>query len=116
MSESFTCPSAIGINPPVKTITVTPPEGGIDRVCVENADGYAETFMYFPPGDTESVVQLSTGEPIVAYSVNAEWGELPMYDTLPATGSGSVLIAVAVSLVSLGLVLATIKRGGRRDD
>lgn len=116
MSTARTCPSALEVVPPSKTVTVTAPQGGIERVCVENADGYAETFMFFPPNDTDAVVQLGSGEPIVAYSVNAQLWDFPIY-RIPNTGSSSVLLAVvAITLIATGLVLSTLKRSGRRDD
>ncbi|MGA0895462.1 MAG: hypothetical protein ACO3S5_12620 [Ilumatobacteraceae bacterium] len=102
-----TCPEAVAIAP-TPTIVVSPPPGGIDHVCVEDADGYAETFVLAPPADTDLVVQLGTGADIVAYSVNAEWGELPV------TGGSPAVIVLAVVTFVVGLGFGRIGRGARR--
>ena len=104
------CPDPVAVTPPSPTVVVTGTPGApVERVCVEDATGYAETFLFFPPhteGDT--VVQLGTGADIAAMSVNAEWGELPM--TLPATGGSVEVIALAVALFSAGLVFGRVGR------
>lgn len=114
MTPPTACPDAVGLVPPAPTIVVTgTPDAPVTQVCVEDATGYAEVFVFAPPFDEgDTVVQLGTGGDIVAYSVNAEWGELPM--ALPVTGGSPEIIVLAVVTFVVGLGFGRVSKVGRR--